>query len=99
AVAGILLARGAAVMFAGPVAGVLLDRLDRRRIMILSDLTRAVVALAFIFAITPGRTALLFILSGMLMFASPFFTSGRASILPAIASSNQLHTANSLTQL
>ena len=46
AVAGILLARGAAVMFAGPVAGVLLDRLDRRRIMILSDLTRAVVALA-----------------------------------------------------
>ncbi|HYR41989.1 MAG TPA: MFS transporter [Terriglobia bacterium] len=99
AVAGILLARGAAVMFAGPVAGVLLDRLDRRRIMILSDLIRAVVALAFIFAIPPGRTGLLFLLSGMLMFASPFFTSGRASILPDIASSSQLHTANSLTQL
>lgn len=33
------------------------------------------------------------------MFASPFFTSGRASILPAIANKEELHTANSLTQL
>src|ERR1700745_1208708 len=47
-VAGILLARGSAVMLAGPVAGVLLDRMDRRRIMICSDIVRAVLALAFI---------------------------------------------------
>jgi predicted MFS family arabinose efflux permease len=99
AVAGILLARGAAVMLAGPVAGVLLDRMDRRRIMILSDMIRAVLALAFIFAIPTGRTWLLFLLSGALMFASPFFTSGRAAILPAIADSEELHTANSLTQM
>src|SRR5262250_823364 len=72
AVAGILLARGAAVMLAGPVAGVLLDRMDRRRIMIFSDLVRAVLALAFILAIPAGRTWLLFLLSGALMFASPF---------------------------
>ena len=32
------------------------------------------------------------------MFASPFFTSGRASILPVIATHEELHTANSLTQ-
>ena len=32
------------------------------------------------------------------MFASPFFTSGRAAILPTIASPEELHTANSLTQ-
>ena len=95
AVAGILSARGAAVMFAGPVAGVLLDRMDRRRIMISSDLVRAVLALGFIFAIPTGRTWLLFLFSGALMFASPFFTSGRASTLPAIVSSTELHTANS----
>jgi MFS family permease len=99
AVAGVLLARGAAVMLAGPVAGVLLDRMDRRRIMILSDVIRAGLALAFIFAIPAGRTWLLFLLSALLMFASPFFTSGRASILPAIADSSELHTANALTQL
>ena len=32
------------------------------------------------------------------MFASPFFTSGRAAILPTIANKEELHTANSLTQ-
>ena len=32
------------------------------------------------------------------MFASPFFTSGRAAILPTIATNEELHTANSLTQ-
>jgi MFS family permease len=99
AVAGILMARGAGVMLGGPIAGVLLDRMDRRRIMILSDLVRAVVAILFILAIPKGHTALLFVLSFLLMFASPFFTSGRASILPSIASRDELHAANSLTQL
>jgi predicted MFS family arabinose efflux permease len=32
------------------------------------------------------------------MAASPFFTSGRSAILPKIASKDELHTANSLTQ-
>ena len=32
------------------------------------------------------------------MFASPFFTSGRSAILPTIATKDELHTANSLTQ-
>ncbi|MDE3196225.1 MAG: MFS transporter, partial [Acidobacteriota bacterium] len=40
----------------------------------------------------------LFALSAMLMFASPFFTSGRSSILPKIATSEELHTANTMTQ-
>ncbi len=98
-VAAILLSRAISMLPAGPIAGVLLDRMDRRRIMILSDLVRAAVALAFIFAIPRGHTGLLCILSGLLMFASPFFTSGRAAILPTIATREELHTANSLTQL
>src|SRR4029077_5980321 len=98
-VAGILLSRGLAVMVGGPIAGVLLDRMDRKRLMIASDLVRAVIALLFLLGIPAGRTWLLFVLSGCLMFASPFFTSGRASILPSIASKEELHPANSLTQL
>jgi len=98
-VAGILIARGVAVMLAGPIAGVLLDRMDRKRIMIVSDLMRAVIAVIFLAGIAPGRTWLLYVLSGALMFASPFFTAGRAAILPSIATKEELHTANSLTQL
>ena len=98
-VALVLIARAIPAVAAGPIAGVLLDRLDRKRLMIASDLTRALIALLFIFAIPPGRTWLLYLLSGALMFASPFFTSGRAAILPTIATKDELHTANSLTQL
>ena len=97
-VTGVMLSRAIPAVLAGPLAGVLLDRLDRKRIMILSDLFRAVVALGFILTVNNPQPWLLYLLSGLLMFASPFFTSGRASILPAIASKEELHTANSLTQ-
>src|ERR1035437_9142584 len=40
-VTGVMLARAIPAVLAGPVAGVLLDRLDRRHIMIASDLARA----------------------------------------------------------
>ena len=98
AVSGVMLARAVAMLIAGPVAGVVLDRMDRRRVMVLSDLVRAVIALLFVVAVWRHSTPLLLLLSALLMFASPFFTSGRASILPVLASKEELHTANSLTQ-
>jgi MFS family permease len=97
-VAGIMLSRAIPAVMAGPLAGVLLDRFDRRRIMITSDLVRGVVALGFILAIGANQPWLLYLLSALLMLASPFFTSGRSAILPSIATEEELHTANSLTQ-
>src|ERR1019366_4543191 len=97
-VSGVMLSRAVPAVLAGPLAGVVLDRLDRKRIMIASDLVRAVVALAFVLTVRQHRPSLLYGLSALLMFASPFFTSGRISILPTISSREELHTANSLTQ-
>ena len=97
-VSGTMLSRAIPAVLAGPFAGVFLDRLDRRRIMIASDLIRAAVALAFLLTIHQPRPWLLYLLSAALMFVSPFFTSGRAAILPTIANADELHTANSLTQ-
>jgi MFS family permease len=97
-IAGLMLSRAIPAVLAGPLAGVLLDRFDRRRIMIASDLIRGFIALGFIFAIKYHQTWLLYLLSALLMIASPFFTSGRSAILPAIATEDELHTANSLTQ-
>ena len=98
AVGGVMIARALPAMMAGPLSGVLLDRFDRRKIMIASDLFRFVIALGFILILTHKQRWLLYALSGLLMFASPFFTSGRSSILPRIATPEQLHTANALTQ-
>jgi len=97
-VSGVMLSRAIPAMLAGPLAGVVLDRLDRKRVMIASDLIRAVIAACFIFTVRGNSTWLLYVLSGLLMVASPFFTSGRAAILPTIATKEELHTANSLTQ-
>src|SRR5260370_28030553 len=97
-VTGVMLARAIPAVMTGPLAGVVLDRLDRKRIMIASDLIRGVVALGLILAVPRKDTWLLYLLSALLMFASPFFTSGRSAILPTIASKEELHTANSLTQ-
>ncbi|MGD0201404.1 MAG: MFS transporter [Bryobacteraceae bacterium] len=97
-VSGVMLARAIPAVLAGPIAGVALDRLDRRRIMIASDLVRAAIALAFILTVSHPAPWLLYLLSGLLMFASPFFTAGRAAILPTITTPDELHTANSVTQ-
>ena len=97
-VTGVMLSRAIPAVVAGPIAGVLLDRFDRKRIMIASDLIRAAVALAFVFTVGQPRPWLLYVLSAALMFASPFFTSGRAAMLPTIANPEELYTANSLTQ-
>src|ERR1700722_14159620 len=97
-VSGVMLSRAIPAVLAGPIAGVVLDRLNRKHVMIASDVTRAVLALGFILTIHRHDTWLLYFFSALLMFASPFFTSGRSAILPTIASKEELHTANSLTQ-
>lgn len=97
-VTGVFLSRAIPMLAAGPIAGVLLDRLNRKRVMMASDMVRAVIALGFILCIHQKGEWLMYLLSAMLMFASPFFTSGRASILPAIATPEELHTANTMTQ-
>jgi MFS family permease len=97
-IATLMLSRAIPAVLAGPLAGILLDRFDRQRIMIASDLIRGVVALGFVAAVGFKQTWLLYLLSALLMLASPFFTSGRSAILPTIATEEELHTANSLTQ-
>jgi MFS family permease len=97
-VSGVMLSRAIPAVLAGPIAGVLLDRMDRKRIMIASDLIRAALALAFLLTINQPRPWLLYVLSAGLMFASPFFSAGRAAILPVLATDAELHTANSITQ-
>jgi MFS family permease len=97
-VAGTLIARAVPMLAAGPIAGVALDRFDRKKLMIASDLIRAVIAGFFILAAEHDAIWPLYLLSALLMSASPFFTSGRSAILPGITTPEQLHSANSFTQ-
>ncbi len=97
-VGGAMLARVAPALLAAPLAGVVLDRLDRRRVMISSDLLRAAIAAAHLVLLVYPKTWTLYLLSALLTFAAPFFNSGRAAILPRLVSREDLHAANALTQ-
>jgi MFS family permease len=94
----IFLTRAIPSVLAAPFAGVLLDRMDRKRIMIASDLVRAAVAAAFVLTVGESQPYWLYVFGAVLSFASPFFTAGRSAILPAIASPEELHAANAVTQ-
>ena len=53
----VFLSRAASMLGAGPIAGVLLDRLNRKHVMMASDLVRGVIALGFILCVSTGMTS------------------------------------------
>ncbi len=81
---------------ASPVAGVLVDRLDRRRVMIGSDFLRAVIVLGFLFVDSPGMVWLLFVLTAAQVTVTAAFQPAKSAVLPNITSERELLTANAL---
>jgi len=79
----------------GPVAGVFVDRWNVKRTMIASDLIRAALAVALVFAATLGQIyAILFLLSAV----STFFVPAQTVTLRTIVPREGLLAANALVQ-
>jgi len=79
----------------GSVAGVFVDRFDRKRIMIASDLLRA--ALAFLIPVlVPYNIAWLYVIVLLSSSIGQFFDPAQASVLPEVATDDELAAANSL---
>jgi MFS family permease len=82
----------------GLVAGAYVDRADRRRIMLASDLLRAVTVLGFILVGSADLLWLLFLLAFAQATVGTFFTPARGAILPRIVPPEGLLAANSIAQ-
>jgi MFS family permease len=82
----------------GLVAGTYVDRLDRRRIMIVSDAIRAVVVLGFVFVGSAESLWLLYVLAFVQATIGTFFTPARSAVLPRVVPREGLLAANSLAQ-
>lgn len=65
AVSGLLLVQILPTVVVGPYAGILVDSFDRKRLLVASDLLRAVIVAALVFAVGPGRLPLLFGLAAL----------------------------------
>ena len=98
AVAAYAIARHLPLFLFGPVAGVVVDRVNRRRVMIAADLTRAALALGFMLAGRWGSLAVIYVVGASLFSVSSFFNAAkRASIPNLVGSTEELLAANSIS--
>ena len=79
-----------------PIAGICADRYNRKHLLIITDLVRAVVVLGFLFVQDANDIWLLYTLTVLLFGVSGFFSPARSAILPDITSPQELGTANTL---
>ncbi|MFP4227748.1 MAG: MFS transporter [Salinivenus sp.] len=79
-----------------PLAGVVVDRYDRRRLMIGTDLFRAVLVLGFLFIDQPAEVPWLYALLAAQVVAGAVFTPAKDAALPNITTPAELLTANAL---
>lgn len=77
-----------------PWAGFIVDKFDRRKLMIFTDIARAVVVVGFLFARSEDVLWLVYILTALQMMISAIFEPAKTSIIPTIVTKEQLVTAN-----
>ena len=79
----------------GLFAGAYVDRADRRRIMLASDLLRAGTVLGFVLVGSPDELWLLFILAFVQASVGTFFTPARVAAAMPLALASRSHSAQS----
>jgi MFS family permease len=82
----------------GLIAGVYADRLDRRRIMLVSDAMRAVIVLGLAFVGAGGRLWVIYVLGAAQATVGTFFGPARGALVQRIVPEDQRLQANSLSQ-
>ena len=93
ATSGVMLVRMLPAVLFGPVAGALVDRMDRKRIMIVADVSRGVLYGSMPFL---PRLWTIYILSFVIESLSLLWTPARDASLPNLVSGRQLPNANSI---
>jgi MFS family permease len=82
----------------GVVAGVYVDRWDRRKVMLAADLLRAALVLGFLLVRSTDTLWLLYVLALAQAAVGTFFTPARTAFVPQIVPREGLLAANSLNQ-
>jgi MFS family permease len=94
AVAGLVAIEIAPVLLLGPVAGVVIDRFSRKRVLIVVDLVRAVLALSLVW---PQGVWHAYAVAFGLAAANVFFSPAVNAVIPALTTEDQRLAANSVS--
>jgi len=88
--------RGVPSLLIGPFAGALADRLDRRAVLITSDLSRALLTIPIVFAGGDRLVSTIYAIVGLKAVIGVFFQPAMASAIPSIVERKRLMPVNSL---
>jgi MFS family permease len=97
-VAAVMISRALPFTLFGMVSGVLLDRIDRRTVLIYSDIIRALLAFGFLAVHSGNELWLVYLLGGAMQSLTAFFNPGLNAVIPSICHEKQIVTANALMQ-
>jgi MFS family permease len=98
AIAVYAVARHLPLFLFGPVAGVVTDRVDRKRLMVAADIIRAALALGFLLAPVWGSLPVIYVVGASLFSVAAFFNAAKRATLPnLVATTEELLAANSLS--
>ena len=95
----LLVARFVPSFLFGPISGVVADRFSRQRIMIVSDLLRAVVVLGFLFVRRADQLWILYVLTVFQLGLSTFFEPAKTAAIPSIVEDRELVAANAISSV
>jgi MFS family permease len=97
AVAWMMIVQFLPVAIFGPIAGVIVDRVNRRRLMIATDLIRGVLILALLFIRRPDQVWIAYVVMAVAVGAQAFFEPARTATIPNVTAPEDLLAANALS--
>jgi len=97
AVAWMMIVQFLPVAIFGPLAGVVVDRVDRRKLMIATDLLRGGLILMLLFIRRPDQVWIAYVVMAIAVGAQAFFEPARTATIPNVTSAEELMPANALS--
>jgi len=97
AVAWMLIVQLLPIALVGPVAGVVVDRLNRRRIMMAADVLRGCLILGLLFVRRADQIWIAYVVTALAVAAQAFFEPARTATIPNVTSPSELLPANALS--
>lgn len=94
AVAWMLIVQFLPVALIGPMAGVVVDRVNRRRLMIGADIVRGVLILGLLLVRRADQVWIAYLVMALSVSASAFFEPARTATIPSVTSADELMPAN-----
>jgi MFS family permease len=85
------------IALVGPLAGVVVDRVNRRRLMIAADIVRGCVILGLLLVRRPDQVWIAYVVMALSVSASAFFEPARTATIPNLTSPEELLPANALS--